>query len=152
MIDQDNLACKIKTMSYRTYREVMLEKLNEAFPWGEPGFVWVAFQTWTGWKTPTRVILFKSYLAMERLEDGRTVLSLVRAYADDESDSAWREFSCFEEAGSITTLSELIAEIKAHPGLFDSDYPLDVTDYESLIENLTDLVANDALIRSCRAA
>ena len=139
-------------MNYRTCRELMLEKLNEAYPWGAPGFVSVPFQKWTGWKTPTKVILFKSYLGLERFEDGSTLLSLIRAYADDESDSAWREFSSFEEAGSITTLSELIAEIKTHPGLFDPDYPLDVTDYESLIENLTDLVANDALIRSCRAA
>jgi len=138
-------------MNYRTYRELMLEKLSEAFPGHGTAFTSIRFQKWTGWKTPTQPILVQSYLAMERLENGVIALYIIRAYADDESETAWRDFFAFDQAGNICTLSELIAEIKDYSEASDPDYPLDVTEYDTLIENLTELVANDALLRSCRA-
>jgi hypothetical protein len=108
----------------------------------------IPFQKWTGWKTPTKPILVQSFLVMERRTDGTPPLFIVRAYADDESDNAWREFIPFDHAGDITTLSELVVEIKSYRDICDPDYPLDVTEYNTLIENLLEMVATDALIRS----
>jgi hypothetical protein len=132
-------------MNYRTFHELMSEKLAQS----SLGMVSIPFQKWTGWKTPTKPILVQSFLAMERREDGTTPLFLVRAYADDESDNAWRDFFTFDHAGDITTLSELVVEIKSYRDICDSDYPLEVTEYNTLIENLIEMVATDALIRSC---
>jgi hypothetical protein len=131
-------------MNYRTFREVMSEKLAQS----SMGIVSIPFQKWTGWKTPTRPVMVQSFLTIEGEAHATSSLHLVRAYADDESDAAWREVFPFDHAGPITTLSELVVEIKNHPCVVDSDYPLDVTEYDTLMENLTELVATDALIRS----
>jgi hypothetical protein len=132
-------------MNYRTFHELMSEKLAQS----SLGIVSIPFQKWTGWKTPTKPIMLQSFLTIECGDNVTTSLNLVRAYADDESDTAWREVFPFDHAGAITTLSELVVEIKNHPAVHDPDYPLDVTEYDTLIENLIDLVATDALIRSC---
>jgi len=134
-------------VNHPTFHELMSEKLAQS----NMGIVSIPFQKWTGWKTPTRPILVQSFLAMEHRGDDTTPLFIVRAYADDESDNAWREFFSFDHACDITTLSELVVEIKNHPGAHDPDYPLDVTEYDALIENLTELVAADALLRSCHS-
>jgi hypothetical protein len=132
-------------MKYRNFRELMNERLAAS----GSGIISIPFQKWTGWKTPIKPLLIQSFLAMEHREDGTTPLFIVRAYADDESENAWREFFAFDDAGDITTLSELIVEIKSRRDLYDLDYPLEVTEYDSLIENLTEMVATDVLLRSC---
>jgi hypothetical protein len=132
-------------MNYRTFHDVMREKLAQS----SQRIISIPFQKWTGWKTPTKPILLQSFLTVESDENFTTSLNLVRAHADDESDTAWREVFPFDYAGGITTLSELVVEIKNHPAVEDPDYPLAVTEYDTLIENLIDLVATDALIRPC---
>jgi hypothetical protein len=115
------------------------------------GIISIPFQKWTGWKTPTKPILVQSYLTMERSSDGSTPLFIVRAYADDESNNAWRDSFAFDQAADITTLSELVVEIKSYRDICDSDYPLDVTEYDILMENLCEMVATDVLTRSCQS-
>jgi hypothetical protein len=124
----------------------MREKLAQS----NLGIISVPFQKWTGWKTPIKPILVQSYLVMEQRRDGSTPLFIVRAYADDESDNAWRDSFAFDHAADVTTLSELVVEIKSYRDICDSDYPLDVTEYDALMENLTDMVAADVLTRSCQ--
>src|ERR1700683_2303509 len=119
-------------MNYRTFREVMDEKLAQS----GLGIVSIPFQKWTGWKTPTGPTMLQSFLTIQDNSPAPTSLHLVRAYADDESDTAWREVFPFDQAGPITTLSELVVEIKSHPCVADPEYPLDVTEYDTLMENL----------------
>jgi hypothetical protein len=129
-----------------TFHDLMSKKLVNS----HTKRAFIPFQKWTGWKTTTRPLMIQSFLMAERTEDLSVRLSVVRAYADDESETAWRDFFAFDYAGNITTLSELVVEIKSHPDVWDLDYPLDVTDYDTLIENLSEMVATDLLLR-CHA-
>jgi hypothetical protein len=130
----------------QTFSELLSKKLNNS---GSSN-VFIPFQKWIGWKTPTQPLMVQSFLGAEWSEESKLRLSIVRAYADDESETAWREFFPFDYASDINRLSELVVEIKNHPDFFDSDFPLDVTEYDTLIENFPELVATDALIR-CHA-
>jgi hypothetical protein len=100
-----------------TFHDLMSKKLVNS----HTKRAFIPFQKWTGWKTTTRPLMIQSFLMAERTEDLSVRLSVVRAYADDESETAWRDFFAFDYAGNITTLSELVVEIKSHPDVWDLD-------------------------------
>ena len=134
--------CHMKE-SISTFYQIMGDKLSKSCA----ERVFIPFQKWTGWKTCTRPVMVQSFVGAEWSDDLSVRIFIVRAHADDESEHAWREFFAFDYAGNITTLSELVVEIKSHPDVCDSDSPFDVTEYDTLIEEFPEMVATDVLLR-----